>query len=114
PGEQATMVYRIVQEALNNLVKHSSATSASVTIERDLRCARIRIQDNGRGFDRASVVGPRKVRTGIGLTSIDERVGMLGGTMDVRSGPGQGTALEIEIPLSEAAGVLPAVRLNPY
>ena len=114
PGEQATMVYRIVQEALNNLVKHSYATSATVTIERDLRCARIRIQDNGRGFDRATVIGPRKVRTGIGLTSIDERVTMLGGTLDIRSGPGQGTVLEIGIPLSEAAGVLPAERLASY
>src|SRR5262249_30656099 len=56
PGEQATIIYRIVQEALNNLVKHSCATSASVTIERDLRCARIKIQDNGRGFDRSSVI----------------------------------------------------------
>jgi two-component system sensor histidine kinase UhpB len=107
PGEQATMVYRIVQEALTNLVKHSSATSASVNVERDLHCVRIKIEDNGRGFDRASVLGPRKVRTGIGLTSIDERVQMLGGSLVITSGPGQGTLLEIEVPLSEAAGVMP-------
>jgi len=111
PGEQATMVYRIVQEALSNLVKHACATSATVTVERDLRCARLRIEDNGRGFHRSSVVGPRTVRTGIGLTSIEERVTMLGGNLDIRSGPGQGTVLEIEIPLSEAAGVLPAPKL---
>jgi len=78
--------------------------------ERDLHCVRIKIQDNGRGFDRASILGPRKIRTGIGLTSIDERVRMLGGSLVVRSGPGQGTVLEIEIPLSEAAGVQPAGR----
>jgi PAS domain S-box-containing protein len=111
PGEHATVVYRIVQEALNNLVKHSSATSACVNVERDLHCVRIKIQDNGRGFDRASMLGPRKVRTGIGLTSIDERVRMLGGSLMIRSGPGQGTLLEIEVPLSEAAGVMPAHRV---
>jgi two-component system sensor histidine kinase UhpB len=107
PGEQATMVYRILQEALNNMIKHSKATSASVTIERDLHCVRIKVEDNGRGFNRADVLGARKTRTGIGLTSIDERVRMLGGSLNIRSGPGRGTALEIEVLLPEAAGVAP-------
>lgn len=108
PGEQATMIYRMVQEALNNLVKHSRATTASVTVERDLHCVRLKIEDNGRGFDRMSVMGPQKIRTGIGLTSIDERVRMLGGSLEVRTGPAQGTLLQLEIPLHETAGVAPA------
>jgi PAS domain S-box-containing protein len=108
PGEQATVVYRIVQEALNNLVKHSRATSASVFVERDLHCTRLRIDDNGKGFDKATVIGPHRIRTGIGLTSIDERVRMLGGSMQIRTGPAQGTVLQIEIPLHETAGVSPA------
>jgi PAS domain S-box-containing protein len=107
PGEQATMVYRILQEALNNLVKHSHATSASVTIERDLHCVRIKVEDKGRGFKKSEVLGARKNRTGIGLTSIDERVRMLGGSLNIRSGPGQGTSLEIEVLLPETAGVAP-------
>jgi two-component system sensor histidine kinase UhpB len=107
PGEQATVVYRIVQEALNNLVKHSRATSASVTVERDLHCVRLKIQDNGKGFDKATVIGPHRIRSGIGLTSIDERVRMLGGSLDIRTGPAQGTVLQIEIPLHETAGVAP-------
>jgi PAS domain S-box-containing protein len=108
PGEQATVVYRILQEALNNLVKHSRASAASVIVERDLHCVRIKIEDNGKGFDKSSVIGPHRIRTGIGLTSIDERVRMLGGSLDIRSGPGQGTVLQIEVPLHEAAGVAPS------
>lgn len=104
-GEQATMVYRILQEALNNLVKHSRATAASVTLERDLHCVRLRIQDNGKGFDKGLVIGPHRIRTGIGLTSIDERVRMLGGSLDISTGPGQGTVLQFEIPLHEVAEV---------
>lgn len=104
-GEQATMVYRILQEALNNLIKHSQASSASVTAERDLHCLRLAIQDDGKGFDKSSVRGPHKIRTGIGLTSIDERVRMLGGSLDIRTGPGQGTVLQIEIPLHETAQI---------
>ncbi len=106
PGEQATMVYRILQEALNNLVKHSRASVATVTVERDLRIVRLRIEDNGCGFDKSTVFGPRKIRTGIGLTSIDERVRMLGGSLIINSGPGQGTVLLMEIPLPETT-VLP-------
>jgi two-component system sensor histidine kinase UhpB len=108
PGEQATVVYRIVQEALNNLVKHSRATAGSVMVERDLHCVRIKIEDNGRGFEKSALLGPHNIRTGIGLTSIDERVRMLGGSLDIRTGPAQGTALQIEVPLHEAAGVAPS------
>jgi PAS domain S-box-containing protein len=108
PGEQATMVYRILQEALNNLVKHSRATAASITAERDLHCVRLKIQDNGKGFDKGAVMGPHRSRTGIGLTSIGERVQMLGGALEIRTGPGQGTILQLEIPLHESAGVAPS------
>jgi len=107
PGEQATVVYRIVQEALNNLVKHSRAADASVTVERDLHCVRLKIEDNGKGFDKSTVIGPHRIRSGIGLTSIDERVRMLGGSLDIRTGPAQGTVLQVEIPLHETAGVAP-------
>ena len=106
PGEQATMVYRILQEALNNLVKHSGATAATVSLERDLHCVRLRVEDNGCGFDKNAIVGPRKVRDGLGLTSIEERVGMLGGTLEIRASPGKGTVLQLEFPLAESAGLL--------
>lgn len=100
-GEEATHLYRMVQEALNNVLKHAGATRSLVVVERDVRCARIRIEDNGKGFDPAAV--QRRIhRTGIGLSSIGERVQMLGGALYIQSAPGQGTRIRIELPLAEA------------
>jgi PAS domain S-box-containing protein len=113
PGERATMLYRILQEALNNLVKHSHAAAASVSVERDLHCVRLNIHDEGEGFDKSAVTDPHHTRTGIGLTSIDERVRMLGGSLDICTGPGQGTTLLVEIPLHETAGVATALLTPP-
>jgi len=96
-GDAATNLYRIVQEALNNLVKHSKAEEASVTLERDVRSARLRVADNGVGFDRDDV----RSRHGLGLTSMTERVRMLGGHLALQSAPGHGTQLTIELPFAE-------------
>jgi PAS domain S-box-containing protein len=98
-GEEATIIYRIVQEALNNVVRHSRAQHLRVSVERDLHCVRIRVEDDGCGFDMARVADARRVRTGIGLTSIAERVRMLGGGLEVDSAPAKGTRLQIELPL---------------
>jgi signal transduction histidine kinase len=97
-GEAATHIYRIVQEALNNLVKHSRATTAGITIERDVRSVRLRIQDDGVGFDPRQ----RSATGGLGLTSLDERARMLGGSMIIESAPGKGTRLEFQIPITDA------------
>jgi two-component system sensor histidine kinase UhpB len=98
-GEEATILYRIVQEALNNLVKHAKATRATLSVERDLHCVRLRIEDDGRGFDLQAITVARRTRTGIGLTSIGERVRMLGGTLQIETAPGRGTKIKIELPL---------------
>jgi two-component system, NarL family, sensor histidine kinase UhpB len=105
-GEEATNIYRMVQEALNNLVKHSQATRGGVRVERDLHRVRIVIEDNGCGFDLKAVEATRRVRTGIGLTSVGERARMLGGAFEVKSAPGSGTRIQIELPI--AAAVRPA------
>jgi PAS domain S-box-containing protein len=98
-GEDATHIYRIVQESLNNLIKHSKATRGKVSVERDLHCVRVRIEDNGRGFDKNAIAALRRNRTGIGLTSISERVRMLGGLVNVDSAVNKGTRLLIELPV---------------
>ena len=95
-GEAATNVYRIAQEALNNLIKHSHAQQAAITVERDIRTVRLRIADDGVGFD----TGQESSRQGLGLTSISERVRMLGGTLCIQSAPGHGTQLTIELPIA--------------
>ncbi len=96
-GEAATHVYRLVQESLNNLVKHSRATTATVTIERDVRFVRVCICDDGVGFN----VEPSRGRGGLGLASLAERTRLLGGTMHLDSQPGRGTKLEFQLPIPE-------------
>jgi len=89
-------------EALNNLIKHSRAREAAVTLERDVRSVRLRVADDGIGFDLGSA---RRVG-GLGLSNIRERVDMLGGTLTIQSAPGQGTQLTIELPVADRPGEL--------
>lgn len=91
-------VYRIVQEALTNVVKHSDATEAAVVIKRRDGAVSISIRDNGRGFDPAKLSSePHDI--GYGLSGMAERVRILGGTVAVDSRPGEGTSLSVEVPL---------------
>jgi PAS domain S-box-containing protein len=99
-GSAATNVYRIMQEALNNLIKHSRAREAAVTLERDVRSVRLRVADDGVGFD----TGRARTRGGLGLSNIKERVNMLGGTLTIQSAPGQGTQLTVELPVADGSG----------
>jgi signal transduction histidine kinase len=96
-GEAATHLYRIVQEALNNLLKHSGAGRANVSLERDVNCVRLIVTDNGTGFE----VKDAFSRGGLGLTSIGERARMLGGSFKIQSVAGEGTRLTIELPIHD-------------
>jgi signal transduction histidine kinase len=91
-------VYRIVQEAINNVIKHSGATEAAVVIKNRAHVS-LSIRDNGRGFefDAASAFQAREF--GYGLSGISERVRILRGTLTIDSNPGEGTSLNIEIPI---------------
>jgi len=106
-GPSAMMIYRIVQEALNNIIKHSGAASATIAIERDLRCVRITVEDDGRGFEGPIVSIKPRNSSGIGLSSIKERARMLGGVMSIRSAPGKGTELSVEVPVLESSAISP-------
>jgi PAS domain S-box-containing protein len=86
-------VFRIVQAALGNVVKHSRASSAQVTLTGDRHALVVRVQDGGVGF-----VADQRVE-GLGLVSIRERVRSIGGELKVRSAPGQGTAIEARVPV---------------
>jgi signal transduction histidine kinase/ligand-binding sensor domain-containing protein len=90
--------YRIVQEGLNNILKHSGATQARVTVKHDESRVRLLIEDNGRGFDHPTVHHPNAAN-GMGLSGITERVRILGGKLNIRSSPGSGTQLDIELPI---------------
>ncbi len=91
-------VYRIVQEAVTNVIKHSGATEAAVVIKKRTPVVSLSIRDNGRGFDTAEPsFEPRE--PGYGLRGIAERVRILGGTLAIDSRPAGGTSLTVEVPL---------------
>ncbi|MBI4786905.1 MAG: GAF domain-containing sensor histidine kinase [Chloroflexi bacterium] len=94
PATVETTLYRVVQEALNNLVRHARATEGSVVLERCSDRVIATVKDNGVGFDPAQ--GMQSGR--LGLVGIQERVEILGGTLRIESLAGLGTTLAVEVP----------------
>jgi signal transduction histidine kinase len=96
-SEQVEMtVYRLVQEGLNNVVKHSSAGKATVQVLKDKEEMHVTIEDDGVGF----VVQDAFEKKGMGMRNLDARVKYLNGRLDIQSEPGKGTSIVIDIPLS--------------
>lgn len=93
--ETAVCLYRITQEALRNVAKHSSAKEALVEIQQDRKETRLSIVDKGVGFD-FRIPSSGKC---LGLISMRERAQMLSGSMTIRSAPGEGTRVDIRVPL---------------
>jgi len=91
------LFYRVIQECLNNIVKHAQATSVEISIVQTETQVTARIQDNGRGF----VPVPESQSSGFGLIGLAERVRMLGGAHSIESEAGKGTAMTVIIPLRE-------------
>ncbi len=92
-----TGVYRIVQEALTNAVKHGHASRASVEVIEDASHVSLTVRDNGSGFD------PIAHTAGFGLAGMRERVELLSGTISVTSQPGRGTTVTVEVPVRTRA-----------
>jgi len=92
------LLFRIAQEALNNVWRHSGATSAQVVMEFEERKARLTIHDNGKGFDLPDSVADLTRRGKLGLAGMQERARLLGGSAAVESKPGEGTTITIEVP----------------
>lgn len=89
--------YRIVQEALTNIVKHANATSVQITMAR-ADCLRVIVEDDGVGFA-APRPGDRGGPAGLGFTSMRERASQLGGSVTIASAPGVGTRIVVRLPL---------------
>lgn len=96
PEDYKTCIYRVVQEALHNVTRHAAARQVRITVQVDGGRLKLVIQDDGRGFD------PHTSR-GLGLLGMQERVTHLDGTFDVRSTPGKGTLLSVDLPLRREA-----------
>jgi signal transduction histidine kinase len=88
-------LYRIAQEALNNVAKHSQAVNVAILIDRRSDRVSLIIEDDGVGFDMAPRMGSRQR---FGLVGMHERATLLGGTLDVESSPGNGTTVAVRIP----------------
>jgi signal transduction histidine kinase len=89
------IIYRIIQELLNNIMKHATATEAIVQLIKEEDRFSIIVEDNGKGFDIANI----KDNKGAGFTSIQSRVDYLKGQLDIHSEIGMGTLVNIEFKL---------------
>jgi signal transduction histidine kinase len=96
PADEIT-IYRIIQESLNNVVKHSRAREAHVAVRCQEHQVEITIRDNGQGFASNASDAGAAPRGGFGLKGLAERVHMLGGTHTIESGPGRGTTVTVRI-----------------
>lgn len=98
-GPAAVHVYRIVQEAVNNVQRHAQARQMWVEVIRDIASVEITVRDDGRGLP------PSAAHDGLGLQSIRERCRMLGATLDVGPGPGGGTSLKVRLSIEAVEDV---------
>ena len=101
PSPVEVAIYRIVQEALNNVAKHAEATEALVRITLRDDTLKVLIQDRGKGFDLENNEVSLTAKCGIGLIGMRERVSFMGGDLNIRTAPGQGTRVELNLPLGE-------------
>jgi signal transduction histidine kinase len=99
PPDIALCLFRIAQEALRNVKRHSGASRAEVRLEGMKNGISLRIEDKGIGFDSS------RSRAGLGIRSMQERIRLLGGRFDIRSQSGEGTVITVSVPL--------AVKENP-
>ncbi len=95
--EVELLLFRIVQEALNNVVRHAQASEAKMVIEFSEGGVRVTVSDNGLGFELSKLYDlPR--RNKLGLVGMEERTELLGGTLEIKSAPNKGTTLTLEVP----------------
>ncbi len=95
PPDIALCLYRIAQEALHNIARHSGAREARISLTRSAGELVFTIRDDGRGFDPGQVRG----KGGLGIVGMEERVRLVGGLLSIRSRPGSGAVISVRIPL---------------
>jgi PAS domain S-box-containing protein len=101
PQHIATCLFRVLQEALHNGVKHSKARHFDVTVQATTDAVCLTVADSGLGFDPGAGIGGQ----GIGLSSMQERLKLVDGVLSIESQPGRGTTIRARVPLTPAAPV---------
>jgi signal transduction histidine kinase len=97
---QEMVIYRVVQEALNNVRKHAQATDAEISLDANAGEITVQIRDNGKGFDVAGMRGTRQQSGRVGLLTMRSRAQMLGGNLKIEARAGGGTTVTLTIPRS--------------
>src|SRR5205085_1540746 len=91
-----TVLYRVIQECVNNVIKHADARILDISLVKDAGSISVTIEDNGKGFD----IHDKKNFSGIGLKNIQTRIEYLKGTVEWDAAPGKGTVVVIHVPVS--------------
>ncbi|MDP2920514.1 MAG: histidine kinase [Dehalococcoidia bacterium] len=92
-------IFRVAQEAINNIIRHADASKAVISLSFKKNAIHVRITDDGRGFDVKEALGAKDRPRGLGLLGMRERVSLVNGSLIIRSEPGEGAEIAIEIPL---------------
>ncbi|MFO0752122.1 MAG: HAMP domain-containing protein [Thermodesulfovibrionales bacterium] len=105
PSQVEITLFRTIQESVINIARHAKAGSVSVSLKADERSVTVLIEDDGAGFDLQEVLRlvPESGR-GLGILGMSERIALLDGKFRIRSAAGEGTKIEIQVPLSEPGG----------
>jgi signal transduction histidine kinase len=96
PSDIETTIYRLAQEALNNVVKHARADRVDIVLEYVADSVRLVIEDNGVGFN---VSDAEASATGLGLIGMRERAALAGADLRIESSPGHGTTVSLRVPV---------------
>lgn len=104
-----TLLFRITQEALTNVIRHSDAQAAHIIVKHTPMLLILRVEDDGHGFDTAKVAHAERSASSSGLRGMRDRAELFGGRVEIRSAPGQGTVVQLTLTLDgpEAEPVLP-------
>jgi signal transduction histidine kinase len=105
PPEMETCLFRVVQEAINNIVRHAAARNVSIFFSLNDRAVTVNIEDDGIGFNPIELTVLTESLRGLGLLSMRERVELVGGVLEIDSSPGAGTRIHIRVPLTERSYV---------
>jgi signal transduction histidine kinase/HAMP domain-containing protein len=101
PAAVETALFRTVQEAINNIARHSGARRVEIAIHFENQAVRVHVEDDGIGFEPSQVTAAQDPACGFGLLSMEERMSAVGGQFFLTSLPGQGTTIELRVPLQE-------------
>ena len=103
-NDRQVILFQVVRELLVNVGKHSRASQAKVILSLEKPLLKIQVNDDGVGFDASRIFGPRETHGGFGFFSMRERLNYLGGRLEVKSKPGQGSQIILTVPQEAGRG----------